>query len=157
MIRPGWEGITQMEEITLSVPSAFPDSGPSAPHSATKSPPGSSEIERLARGFLAAARSRDRFALTERRRRQRQESFERQLKRLIKTVASEAANAVSDRHGRADVRTRIYAAMMILARLAAHDQKRTARRARRLFNWSLATAAMGTAGTVFTLSARGWF
>lgn len=146
----------EMEEITLAVPNTFSDSpGASAP-SGTGPGGAPGELERMARAFLAAARSRDRLALTERTRRRRQENFELQLKRLVKTVASETAGTVPDRRARADVRTRIYAAMTVVVRLAAQDQRRTARRARLVLRWAMASAGVGAAGTLFTLKSNGW-
>jgi hypothetical protein len=145
-----------MEEITLSVPRTLPDRQEAPARNETGSPQAPVELERLARGFLAAARSRDRPALTDRHRRQRQENFELRLKGLIKPVASETADLIADRRCRIEVRTRIYAAMMVMARVSAQDQVRTVRRCRRALRWAFASGAVGTAGMFFTVMAKGW-
>ena len=145
-----------MEEITLSVPNTFSET-PAAPRQGATTPEATPDaLQRLASGFLAAARSRDRLAITERGRRRRQENFELEVKRLVKNVASETAAAVPNRRGRAEVRARVYRAMMVLMRLAAQDRARGVRRTRRVVRWALATAAVGMAGILFAVIANGW-
>lgn len=145
-----------MEEITLSVPSTYSESPATPPRSQAHPDEAEAGLERLARGFQAAVLSRDRFALTERSRRQRHATFELQLKRLIKATASDTARAVPDRRTRAGVRARSYAAMMVLARLVADDHARTARRCRGVLRWAMGAVAIGSLGIVFTLIANGW-
>lgn len=146
-----------MEEITLSIPGALPESPARSTRNTTESGRPADPLERLARAYQTAARSRDRLAMTERSRRRRHESFELQLKRHIKAVASEAADAVPDRRGRAEVRTRTYGAMMELVRLAAHDQLRTVLRFRRMLRRAFAAGAVGATALLVTLLAADWF
>lgn len=150
-----------MEEITLSVPGSFENDVRRQPlplRDGERPVPAHAawDLEKLARSYLQAARARDRFALTARGRQRRLDRFNMALKRLTKSLAAQGADAVQDRRARAEVRARIYAQTLVLARVTGQDYLRTVRRARRTMRWGLLTAGIGLTGVAFTLVANGW-
>lgn len=94
--------------------------------------------EAVASAVHAAVRARRRLALTQRRRAIQLSEFDSTMKRLIKQIAVEIAAGVDDRHARAEMRVRLYAAVAALVGALIDDHRATGLRTRRWRNWSLA-------------------
>jgi hypothetical protein len=81
--------------------------------------------------------------------------FEQAAKTVVKSIATEASRVVVDRPARTDVRTRFYAAAMVLVRAVSIDQQKVLERSRRRLRWSAALAIVGLLGICWTLVGNG--
>jgi hypothetical protein len=80
-----------------------------------------------------------------------QERFAQSVKAIVKKVAADASNPLDDRSARMQVRTQIYADVMLLANAMSKDQLAMIRRHRSRRRWSLALTAVGLLGIAYTL------
>ncbi len=118
--------------------------------------PGKRALEiALVGAFDEAARKRNAFALSEKHRTLRVERFEQALKAIAKRMSSEAANRVSDRKARSEVRIQIYRGLMLLLNELGKRQETSAASARRALKWSIGMVATCLVGTGLTLFATG--
>ncbi len=112
------------------------------------------EIELVA-AFDAAARKRNSFAMTDSQRKHRVERFEQALKAIAKRMSAQAANHVSDREARSEVRIQVYRGLMLLLNQLGRRQEASAASARRALKWGFGVAGMGLLGMGITLVATG--
>lgn len=112
------------------------------------------EIELVA-AFDAAARKRNAFALTESQKKHRVERFEQALKAIAKRMSAQAANHVSDREARSEVRIQVYRGLMLLLNQLGRRQEASAASARRALKWGFGVASMALLGMGITLIATG--
>ncbi len=112
------------------------------------------EIELVA-AFDAAARKRNAFALTESQKKHRVERFEQALKAIAKRMSAQAANHVSDREARSEVRIQIYRGLMLLLNQLGRRQEASAASARRALKWSFGIAVISILITTGTLIGSG--
>ena len=112
------------------------------------------EIELVA-AFDAAARKRNAFALTESQKKHRVERFEQALKAIAKRMSSQAANHVSDREARSEVRIQVYRGLMLLLNQLGRRQEASAASARRALKWSFGIATISILITTGTLIGNG--
>ena len=112
------------------------------------------EIELVA-AFDAAARKRNAFALTESQKKHRVERFEQALKAIAKRMSSQAANHVSDREARSEVRIQVYRGLMLLLNQLGRRQEASAASARRALKWSFGIATISILITTGTLIGSG--
>lgn len=109
----------------------------------------------LVKAFDEAARKRNAFAFTEGQRRNRVERFEQSLKAIAKRMSGQAANHVSDREARSEVRIQIYRGLMLLLNELGKRQQASAATARRMLKWSFGIAAVSMATAAGALMASG--
>ena len=112
------------------------------------------EIELVA-AFDAAARKRNAFALTESQKKHRVERFEQALKAIAKRMSAQAANHVSDREARSEVRIQVYRGLMLLLNQLGRRQQASAASARRALKWSFGIALVSILTTIGTLIGAG--
>ncbi|MEE8042218.1 MAG: hypothetical protein V3T15_05410 [Pseudomonadales bacterium] len=112
------------------------------------------EIELVA-AFDAAARKRNAFALTESQKKHRVERFEQALKAIAKRMSAQAANHVSDREARSEVRIQVYRGLMLLLNQLGRRQEASAASARRALKWSFGIATISILITTGTLISSG--
>ncbi|MCZ6870155.1 MAG: hypothetical protein O7G84_11690 [Gammaproteobacteria bacterium] len=112
------------------------------------------EIELVA-AFDAAARKRNAFALTGSQKKHRVERFEQALKAIAKRMSAQAANHVSDREARSEVRIQVYRGLMLLLNQLGRRQEASAASARRALKWSFGIATISILITTGTLIGSG--
>ena len=105
--------------------------------------------------FDAAARKRNAFALTESQKKHRVERFEQALKAIAKRMSSQAANHVSDREARSEVRIQVYRGLMLLLNQLGRRQEASAASARRALKWSFGIATISILTVTGTLIGSG--
>ena len=104
----------QIQNIDMSVPVGQGTADPQE-QAAVEVAADEAALGNLIAVTLEAMRERTRFAWTAQSRSRRRDQFEREIKSIVKRLASSSASVISDRNGRAEVRVRLYADLSSLA------------------------------------------